>query len=104
MRFVDNDLKFIVQSIKDMVNIYNLVKFVVYFKIGDDPELMEILADQIKKNMGKFKNDELLEMLVNFSHTLSPETQSLCELVNQDIIYRLSEEYDPEHGDLYISR
>lgn len=85
-----------------MDNIYKFVKYVVYFRLGDDPEIMEILADQIKRNISKFRNNDLLEILVNFSHTLSPETKSLCELINDEIIFRLSEEYDPESNDLYI--
>eukprot|EP00347_Sterkiella_histriomuscorum_P019411 403341726 len=101
-KFLNKDLKFIIQSLKSVENFYNFVKFIVYFKIDQDPELMELLADQIKTNIGKFKNDEILEILVNFSHTLSPETQSVCEVANEDFVYRLSENFNPEENELYI--
>lgn len=58
-------------------NIIGFTKFVVYFKIDHDPEIYDILADQIAKNMNRFTVDEILTALVNFTYTLSPETASL---------------------------
>ena len=50
------------------------MKFSIFFKIEDDPEIYELLADQVKKNISKLRIEELLEILVNLSHSLSPET------------------------------
>lgn len=74
-KFVYDDLKLIIQSIKDTENIVNLVKFAVFFRLGgEDPEIFELLADQFKKNIQMFTTDQVLTILVNFSHSLSPET------------------------------
>ena len=69
-----HDLKAIIQSVKDPDNLVQLLKFAVFFRLGgEDPEIYEVLADDIKKNMNKFTTDQVLTILVNFSHSLSPE-------------------------------
>ncbi|CDW91217.1 UNKNOWN [Stylonychia lemnae] len=100
--FIYQDLKFLIQSVKDVQNINHFVKFAVYFKLESDPELLEILADQVRRSIGRFKTDEILEILVNFSHTLSPECKSLFEIANEDFVFRLTTNYDPMEGDLLI--
>jgi hypothetical protein len=45
-KFVNDDLKLIVQSIKDPDHLVEMVKFAIFFKrSGEDPELFELLAD-----------------------------------------------------------
>jgi hypothetical protein len=56
--FITHDLKLIIQSIKDPQNLVELLKFTIFFRLdGEDPEIFELLADQIKKNMGQFTTD-----------------------------------------------
>ena len=74
----------------------------VFFKLSDDPELYELLADGIKKSIKNFTTDEILTILVNFSHSLSTETSSLFEIVNGEFVYRLDTNYNPDIKDLYI--
>ena len=47
-------------------------KFILYFKIDDDPEIYELLCDLICKKMINLNIDELLTILVNLTQTLSP--------------------------------
>lgn len=74
----------------------------VFFRIAQDPELYELLADQIKKNIKKFTTDELLTVLVNFSHSLSTEAASLFECTNDEFIDRLDINFNAVSRDLYI--
>ena len=44
--FVNDDLKLILQSVKDPANLVELTKFAVFFQLSrEDPELFELLAD-----------------------------------------------------------
>lgn len=45
VQFVEFDLKFIMQSLRQMDHIVGFSKFLVFFRIENDPELYEILAD-----------------------------------------------------------
>jgi len=72
-KFLAHDLKFIVQSVQMVDNLTDFVKFCTYFKLDNDPELYELLADQVKKRMGEFQVEEMLQILVNLSHSLTPE-------------------------------
>ena len=42
-------------------------KFLLYFKVDDDPEVYELLCDSVSKKIQYFKIDELLQVLVNLS-------------------------------------
>jgi hypothetical protein len=56
--FINDDLKLIVQSVKEPANLVEFTKFAVFFKLsGEDPELFELLADQIKKNCNSMTVD-----------------------------------------------
>ena len=101
-QFVNDDIKFIMQSVRQVDHVVGFTKFLIYFRIDHDPELYEILADQIKKNIANFNTDELLTALVNFSHSLNPETTSLFELANDEFIYRLDSNFNATSRDLYI--
>jgi len=72
--FLMYDLKQIIQSVKEPENLVEFLKFAVFFRLGgEDPEIYEVLADHVKKNMNMFTTDQVLTILVNFSHSLSPE-------------------------------
>jgi predicted nucleic-acid-binding protein len=52
--------------------------------------------------MARFKTEEILTILVNFSYSLSPEASSIFEIANTELAYRLDTNFDPEHRDLYV--
>lgn len=60
------------------------------------------MADAFKNNVGRFKTDEILTMLVNFSHTLSPESQSVFEVANEEFMARLDSNFNASDRELYI--
>lgn len=102
-KFIYDDLKLIIQSVKDPENVVNLVKFAVFFRLGgEDPEIFELLADQFKKNVQMFTTDQVLTILVNFSHSLSPETKEVFELANDDFVYRLDANFNAASRESYI--
>ena len=79
------------------------MKFIVLFRIDQDPEIYELIADMVKKNISKFDCDQILTTLVNFSHTLSPESASVFEVANSDLQFRLDTfNYDPEKKTIYL--
>ena len=50
-------MKFIIQSLQNEENVVNFCKFIVYFKIDSDPDILELLADQVKKQMNLMNTD-----------------------------------------------
>jgi hypothetical protein len=60
------------------------------------------LCDNIARQITKFTTDEILTILVNLSHTLSPEALQIYFLANNEFVERLSSNYNPENRDLYI--
>ena len=101
-QWVEYDLKFILQSLRYTDNVVGFSKFIVFYRITHDPEIPEIMADQIKKSIRKFTTDEILTSLVNFSHTLSPESQTLFELACEEFTHRLDGNFNATSRDLYI--
>ena len=49
--FVYDDCKAIVQLVNDAENLEKFTKFIVFFKVDDDPELLEYLSFNIMKKM-----------------------------------------------------
>jgi hypothetical protein len=48
----------LVQSVREPENLVEFTKFAVFFRIsGEDPELFELIADQVKKNVSKMTTD-----------------------------------------------
>ena len=93
----------IVQSIKEPANLVEFVKFAIFFRLsGEDPELFEILSDQVRKNIGQCTTDQILTILVNFSHSLSPEAQEVFEIANDDFIYRLDVNFNATAREIYL--
>ena len=78
-------------------------KFAVLFRLsGEDPELFELIADQVKKNVSKMTTDQLLIILVNFAHSLSTESQEMFDVVNNDLVYRLDSNFNANSKEIYI--
>lgn len=46
--------------------------------------------------------EEILTILVNTAHSLSPETQSMFKVAEQDLVYRLGSNYDPDSNELFV--
>ena len=72
-KFVYQDLKIILQIVNGTDNLEKFTKFMVFFRVDEDPELLEVLCDNIASKMSYFTTDEILSILVNLNHTLSPE-------------------------------
>ena len=72
-KFVYQDLKIILQIVNGTDNLEKFTKFLVFFRVDEDPELLEVLCDNIASKMSYFTTEEILSILVNLNHTLSPE-------------------------------
>ena len=77
-------MKFILQTLDKPRHVVEFSKFVVYFDLKDDPDIYEFLHDSYAVQVGKMDVDEILTFLVNFAHTLSPNTQSAFKVANQE--------------------
>ena len=77
-------------------------KFLLYFKVEDDPEVYELLCESICKRVQFFRIDELLTVLVNLSQSLSPAVQEVYEVANLELVERLDNNYDPSARQLHI--
>lgn len=75
---------------------------IVFFRADEDPELIEILCEQICKNVQRFTVDQLLSMLANLRHTLSPSVLEVYKVVNSEFSARLQEEYSSSNVENYI--
>jgi tagatose-1,6-bisphosphate aldolase len=83
-------------------NLVQFVKFMVFFRVDADPELYEVLSDSIKNNISKLTTDDILTVLVNFSHSLSPETATVFEVACDDFIFRLDSNFNASARELYV--
>ena len=72
----------------------------VYFKVDEDPELYEILTEQVCKRIKHLTIDELLTVLANYSHTLSYTTEEIFRVVNEELCIRLTHEHNPMSHEL----
>ena len=52
--FVYYDLKYILQILTDTDNFVQVTNLIVRFKADEDPELIEVLAEEICKHIKKF--------------------------------------------------
>lgn len=78
------------------------MNFVIFFRISDDPEIYELLADVVKRNIARLTTDQILSLLVNFSHSLSPETVSVFEVAAGDFVFRLDGNFNATSRELYV--
>lgn len=67
----------------------------VFFKVDEDPELNELLTETVCSRIKKFTVDELLTVLANYSHMLSPNTLEMFKMVNEELCIRLTHEHQP---------
>ena len=59
-------------------------KFIVFFGVDDDPEVFDLLTDAIMRKLRVLKVDDILTILVNFAHTLSPNAKDLFVAAEQE--------------------
>lgn len=64
-------------------------------KVEDDPEIIELLCDIVCKRVKTLTTDELLEIIVNLSHTLHPSVVDVNEQANSEFVERLSDNFNP---------
>lgn len=100
--FVYQDLKIILQIVNGTDNLEKFAKFMVFFKVDEDPELLDVLCDNIASKMSHFTTDEILNILVNLKHTLSPEALQIYLLANNEFCSRLNDNFSAENRDLYL--
>jgi hypothetical protein len=74
----------------------------VFFKVDQDPEIFELLGDLFKRNIKQLKPAEMLEIIVNFSHSLSTEAPGLFDAVNTEFIDRLDTNFNATTREVYI--
>lgn len=83
-------------------HLVNFTKFLVFFKVDEDPELFEILTESICKSIKKLTIDDLLTVIANMSQTLSPTTPEIFRVVNEELCVRLTNEHNPTSLDLVV--
>lgn len=98
--FVYYDLKQLMQLVNKPDHLTNFTKFVVFFKVDEDPELFELITETVCQRIMMFSVDELLTVLANMSQTLSPATKEVFKVVNEEFIKRVSTDYIPPSLDL----
>jgi len=81
-QFLYMDLKKVLQQVDRPSNLVEFTKFIVFVGADDDPEIFDILSDEINKSMRRMTVDDILTILVNFAHTLNPNSQELFEAAN----------------------
>ena len=60
------------------------------------------MVEKVLQTLPHFLTDQVLDVLVNIKHTLSPDTMTLIEQVNTEFCERLTDNYSPTHRDQYI--
>jgi hypothetical protein len=75
---------------------------VVFLKLEDDPEIVELLIDMVIRQKHFFTTDDLLTLTVNLSHTLNPAVENWLEAVNSEFVTRLDDNFDPDDRNLFI--
>ena len=96
------DLKQLLQLILKMHHLVEFTKFLVFFRVDEDPELYELLSEAICKNIKRFTVDDLLTILANLTQSLSPSTQEVFKVVNEEFCIRLTHEHNPVTMDLVL--
>jgi hypothetical protein len=52
--------------------------------------------------MNKFTTDQIMTILVNFSHSLSPEAQEVFDIANEDLTNRLDSNFNAASREVYL--
>lgn len=100
--FVYYDLKQLLQLVTSKYHLVEFTKFMIFFKVDEDPELYELLVESICKKMKGMTVDELLTILANMTQSLSPVTEEVFQVVNEEFCVRLTNEHNPTHIDLVM--
>lgn len=79
-----------------------MTNLLVFFRADEDPELYEVLCDEICKHIKRFNVDQLLTMLANLRHTLSPAVLEVYSVVNDELGQRLHNDYSSQNVGNYI--
>lgn len=74
----------------------------MFFRVDEDPEIVDTLIETISKRIKTFTTEQLLTTIVNITHTLSSSALELMILINEEFAERLSENFNPKERDLYI--
>lgn len=90
------------QILTDTDNFVQVTNLLVRFKADEDPELIEVLAEEICKHIKNFQVDQILSILANLRHTLSPTVLEVYKVVNQEFSERLHDGYNSKNANLYI--
>jgi len=83
-------------------HLVNFTKFMIFFKVDEDPELYELLSEAICKSLKRFTVDDLLTILANYSHSLSPSAPEMFRVINEEFCIRLTHEFNPSSLDLVL--
>ena len=79
-------------------------KFLIFFKVDEDPELVELLCDQVCKRVKDFTIDEHLTILTNLAHTLNPAYEDVFQSVTSEFEERLAGDYITQNHELYLKQ
>jgi hypothetical protein len=85
-RFLYDDLKVILQHIGRAPTVVEFSKLIVFFEVNDDPEIFDLFSDIFHRLVRKLTVEEILTVLVNIAHTLSPTAQELFSAANQEFV------------------
>ena len=80
----------------------DFTKFMVFFKVDEDPELYELLAEAVSKQGKNFSVDDLLTIMANYTQSLSPQTTEVFRVINEEFCIRLSGEHNPASLELLL--
>lgn len=90
------DIKFLIQILTKPSSLVEFSKMVVFLKLEDDPEIIEVLCDVIIRQKHTINTNDLLTITVNLSHTLNPAVENVLEAVNSEFVTRLDDNFDPD--------
>lgn len=95
-------MKYILQILQDVGNLVQVTNLLVFFQADEDPELIEIIVDEICKHLKRFSVDQILIMLANMRHTLSPSVLNLYGVVNSEFVERMHDGYTTKDSNNYV--
>ena len=93
--FVYYDLKQLLQLVNKPEHLVGFTKLLVFFQADEDPELYELISEAVCKHVQRIPVDDLLAVLANLSQSLSPATQEVFKVVNEEFCTRLTHDHNP---------
>ena len=70
--------------------------------MDEDPELFELISEAVCKQVQRITVDDLLAILANMTQSLSPATQEVFKVVNEEFCTRLTHDHKPVTIDLVL--